>query len=94
MVLFLAIGGSVFQNIAVENITAALPHLSEFTARNLMAGTSSHAYKALSVADKEVVVDKVTAAMSNIWLFFTVAGGMSFLLALPLVVSPLTPPPV
>ncbi|KAI9900340.1 hypothetical protein N3K66_004602 [Trichothecium roseum] len=85
MVLFLAIGGSVFQNIAVENITAALPHLSEFTARNLMAGTSSYAYKALSVADKEIVVDKVTAAMSNIWLFFTVAGGMSFLLALPLV---------
>ena len=84
MVLFLAIGGSVFQNIAVKQITAKLPHLSEFVAKNLMAGTSSNAYKSLSVNDKKVVVAQVTSAMSNIWLFFAVAGALSFLLALPL----------
>lgn len=86
MVCFLAICGSMFHNIAVEKVGSALPGASVAEIGNLIAGTSSSAFQALSDADKAVVVPQLSNAMTSIWVFFLAAGALSFLLSLPLAV--------
>lgn len=60
-------------------------HTADIT--DLIIGTSSRTYKALSEEKKELVTPQITEAMSYIWLFFLVATALSFLLAPPLGVS-------
>ncbi|KAK7228106.1 hypothetical protein V2G26_000276 [Clonostachys chloroleuca] len=84
MVLFLAIAGSLFQNIALEKIMRALPNTAASEIVHLMAGTKSPAYLRLSREEQSLVVPEITASMKNIWVFFTVAAAISFLLSLPL----------
>ncbi|CAG9953673.1 unnamed protein product, partial [Clonostachys rosea f. rosea IK726] len=84
MVLFLAIAGSLFQNIALEKIMRVLPNTAASEIVQLMAGTKSPAYLRLSLEEQSLVVPEVTASMKGIWIFFTVAAAISFLLSLPL----------
>ncbi|CAH0051260.1 unnamed protein product, partial [Clonostachys solani] len=86
MVLFLAIAGSLFQNIALEKIMRVLPDTAASEIVQLMAGTKSPAYLRLSPEEQSLVVPEVTASMKIIWVFFTVAAAISFLLSLPLTV--------
>jgi len=87
MVTFLAASGTLFQNIALQKVATVLPQASKAEISNLVAGTSSSAYKRLSAADKAVVIPQITNAIGNIWLFFLVAGALSFALSMPLGVS-------
>jgi hypothetical protein len=86
MVLFLAIAGPLFQNIALEKIMRVLPNTAASEIVQLMAGTKSPAYLRLSLEEQSLVVPEVTASMKTIWIFFTVAAAISFLLSLPLLV--------
>jgi p-aminobenzoyl-glutamate transporter AbgT len=86
MVLFLAISGSLFHNVAVDKVGNALPATSDADIGNLIAGTSSAVFKALSEDEKAVVIPEIASAMKSIWVFFMVAAALSFVCACPLVV--------
>ncbi|THC91405.1 hypothetical protein EYZ11_009134 [Aspergillus tanneri] len=79
MVIFLAMAGSIYQNLALQKVTQAMPALSAADITNLVAGTSSRTYKALSESERALVTPQITEAMSNVWLFL-VAGTLSFVL--------------
>ncbi|GKU06434.1 major facilitator superfamily transporter [Fusarium langsethiae] len=84
MVLFLAICGSLFHNVAVDKVGKALPSASETEIGNLIAGTSSSAFQALSEADKDLVIPEIASAMKSIWAFFMAAAALSFVCSWPL----------
>jgi 6-phosphogluconate dehydrogenase len=86
MVLFLAVGGCIFQNFAIQKITTALPSKPEAEIESLMAGTSSQAYQELSSEERQIVITNVTSSMGVVWIFFAVAAALSFLASLPLLV--------
>ncbi|SPJ78277.1 probable DHA14-like major facilitator; ABC transporter [Fusarium torulosum] len=81
MVLFLAISGSLFHNLAVDKVGNALSGASEAEIGTLIAGTSSAAFKALSNDDKTLVVPEIASAMKSIWAFFMAAAAFSFVCA-------------
>ncbi|RKL44843.1 hypothetical protein BFJ72_g3494 [Fusarium proliferatum] len=85
MVLFLAISGSLFHNVAVDKVGNALPTASQTEVGNLIAGTSSAMFKALSEQEKAVVIPEIASAMKSIWAFFIAAAALSFVCACPLV---------
>ncbi|KAK2673815.1 MFS transporter superfamily [Fusarium oxysporum f. sp. vasinfectum] len=85
MVLFLAISGSLFHNVAVDKVGNALPTASDTDIGNLIAGTSSAVFKALSEDEKAVVIPEIASAMKSIWAFFMAAAALSFVCACPLV---------
>lgn len=87
MVLFLAISGTIFQNIAIQKVRTVLLGAPTAQITNLVAGTSSTAYQSLSEPDKAAVIPQLAEALGNVWLFFLVAGALSFVLSLPLFVS-------
>ncbi|KAB8069922.1 major facilitator superfamily domain-containing protein [Aspergillus leporis] len=84
MVVFLAMAGSIYQNLALQKVAQAMPALNAADITNLIAGTSSRTYKALSEGERALVTPQITDAMSNVWLFFLVAGILSFVLTPPL----------
>ncbi|WKT47224.1 Major facilitator superfamily [Fusarium oxysporum f. sp. vasinfectum] len=84
MVLFLAISGSLFHNVAVDKVGNALPTASDTDIGNLIAGTSSAVFKALSEDEKAVVIPEIASAMRSIWAFFMAAAALSFVCACPL----------
>ncbi|RYC84869.1 hypothetical protein BFJ63_vAg12236 [Fusarium oxysporum f. sp. narcissi] len=84
MVLFLAISGSLFHNVAVDKVGNTLPTASDTDIGNLIAGTSSAVFKALSEDEKAVVIPEIASAMKSIWAFFMAAAALSFVCACPL----------
>lgn len=79
--------GSIYQNLALQKVAHAVPALGAADITNLVAGTSSRTYKALSESERALVTPQITEAMSNVWLFFLVAGILSFVLTPQLWVS-------
>ncbi|KAK7757292.1 Efflux pump dep3 [Diatrype stigma] len=86
MVLFLAICGSMFHNISVDHVGAALPDLSEAEIGDLIAGTSSEAFRRLTDAQKQVVIPQIAEALRGVWAFYLAAAALSFVASLPLLV--------
>ncbi|KAH8692506.1 major facilitator superfamily transporter [Phaeosphaeriaceae sp. PMI808] len=84
MVLFLAISGSLFHNIAVDKVGKALPDVSPTEIANLIAGSSSKAFQALSEAEKALVIPEIASAMTSIWAFFLAASALSVVCSIPL----------
>ncbi|USP74006.1 Efflux pump DEP3 [Curvularia clavata] len=84
MVLFLAISGSLFHNVAVERVGKALPNVSEMEIGSLIAGSSSKAFQALSEAEKALVIPEIASAMTTVWAFFLAAAALSVVCSLPL----------
>ena len=87
MILFLSVCGSTFQNTAVRRIAAVLPDACDAQITQLVAGTSSAAYGALSETEQQLVIPEVTGSMSVVWIMYAVAAGLSFLCSIPLHVS-------
>lgn len=87
LVLFLASGGAIFQNISIRKIELAVPGIPADEIESLIAGTTSQAYQSLTKTEKAAVITQVTSAMSNVWLFFMVAAALSFVCSLPLFVG-------
>ncbi|GJD04906.1 major facilitator superfamily transporter [Colletotrichum higginsianum] len=84
MVLFLAISGSLFHNIAVDKVGKALPDVSHTEIGNLIAGSTSSAFQALTDAEKALVIPEIASAMTSIWAFFLAAAALSVVCSLPL----------
>ncbi|KAI4655974.1 Efflux pump dep3 [Alternaria ventricosa] len=77
MVLFLAISGSLFHNVAVDKVGKALPEASPTEIGYLIAGLSSKAFQALSDEEKALVIPEIASAMTSIWAFFLAAAALS-----------------
>lgn len=86
-VIFFAVAGAVFTNTAVYNVASALPDIPSEDIAQLVAGTSSAVFAALSKDDQRVVVPQISAALSNVWLIYVVAAALSFICSLCLWVS-------
>ncbi|KAF5847598.1 hypothetical protein GGP41_000356 [Bipolaris sorokiniana] len=84
MILFLAISGSLFHNVAVDKFGKALPDFSEKEIGNLIAESSSKASQALSGTEKTLMTPEIASAMTTIWAFFLAAAALSVLCSLPL----------
>ncbi|WQF87797.1 Putative major facilitator superfamily, MFS transporter superfamily [Colletotrichum destructivum] len=84
MVLFLAISGSLFHNLAVDKVGKALPDVSPTEIGNLIAGSSSSAFQTLTDAEKALVIPEIANAMTSIWAFFLAAAALSVVCSLPL----------
>ncbi|KAI0403610.1 major facilitator superfamily-domain-containing protein [Xylaria palmicola] len=84
MVLFLAIAGSMFHNLAVQKVGAVLPDVARSDIGDLIAGTSSATFQMLSDADKAAVVPQIANALTGVWIFFLAAAALSFVFTLPL----------
>lgn len=87
MVLFLAISGSIFHNVAIDKVGKALPDVPPNEIGNFVAGTSSSAFQALSEAEKAIVISEIASAMKSIWAFFLAAATLSVVCSVPLLVS-------
>lgn len=87
LVTFLAISGTVYQNIAIQELSLVLPSFGKDEILDLTTGTSSAAYKALSAEEQRLVIPQIMRAMSNVWMFFLVAAALSFALSFVLTVS-------
>ncbi|RYC62530.1 hypothetical protein CHU98_g3697 [Xylaria longipes] len=85
MVLFLAIAGSMFHNLAVQKVGAVLPDVAQSDIGDLIAGTSSATFQMLSDADKAAVVPQIANALTGVWIFFLAAAALSFMFTLPLI---------
>jgi Na+/citrate or Na+/malate symporter len=87
MVLFLAISGTLFHNAAVDKVGKILPNVESSEVGNLIAGSSSKAFQALSDEQKALVIPEIASAMTSVWAFFLAAAALSVVCSVPLVVS-------
>ena len=87
MVLFLAVSGSLFHNEAVDKVGKVLPDVSQTEIENLVAGSSSKAFQALSEMEKILVIPEIDSAISTVWAFLLSAAALSVVCSLPLLVS-------
>ncbi|KAJ8108016.1 hypothetical protein ONZ43_g6553 [Nemania bipapillata] len=80
-VVFLSVSGSIFYNSAVKFITPLLPTGTppSFIA-DLIAGTSSAAFRSLSPDVAHGVIAGVADSLRNVWIFYLSAAALSFVL--------------
>lgn len=86
MVLFLAIGGSIFHNTAKAKVGKVLPDAGEEEIGALVAGATSQAFESLSQTEKDLVTPQIANAMKGVWAFFLAAAALSFVCSIPLLV--------
>ncbi len=87
MVIFLAISGSLFHNLAVQKVGKALPDASASEIGELIGGSSSKAFQALSEEEKAMVIPEIASALTGIWAFFLAAAALSVVCSIALLVS-------
>lgn len=82
IVVFLAMAGTIFQNIAVENVRRALPGASESDAVLITVGTSNPVFERLALEDRIRAIAEIVSAMSNVWALLMAGMALSFILSL------------
>lgn len=81
-VTFLSVSGSLFYNTAVKQVAPVLPNgtPSGFIS-DLIAGTSSDAFKSLTPEVADAVIPRITKSMRNVWIWYLSASTLSFVLS-------------
>lgn len=87
IIVALSISGSVFQNMALEYLAAALPEASTSELSQLVTGTSGAFYKSLGPDKKYMVVKQVTAAIRDSFYYLCGVTTIGFITSLFLSVS-------
>ena len=82
IVVFLAMAGTIFQNIAVKNVRRALPGASESDAVLITVGTSNPVFERLAANDRTRAIAEIVSAMSNVWALLMAGMALSFILSL------------
>lgn len=82
MTVFLAVAGTLYQNLSLRKIAPVQPNASPAQIADLIAGVNSRTYKDLSETDKGLVIPQITEAMSSLWLLFLVGGALSLVLSI------------
>lgn len=88
IVLALAISGSVFQNVAIENLKKVLPGVPTEALRGAISGANSGLFAQLSPAARAQVLAVIVAAMSKTYILVITAGAMTLFGSLFMSVSP------
>ena len=82
IVVFLAVAGTIFQNIAIKNVRNALPGVSESDAVLITVGTSNPVFERLATNDRSRAIAEIVSAMSNVWALLMAGMALSFVLSL------------
>ena len=82
IVVFLAIAGTMYQNIAIKNIMKSIPGTSTDEVFNIIAGTSNPVFTALPPNVQTEVVAQIIKAMSSVWALLIAGMALSFVLSL------------
>lgn len=82
IVVFLAVAGTIYQNIAIKNVKRALPSASESDAVLVTVGTSNPVFERLAINDRTRVIAEIISAMSNVWALLIAGMALSFILSL------------
>ncbi|KAL9122167.1 MAG: hypothetical protein Q9187_001282 [Circinaria calcarea] len=77
IVVFLAVMGSVYQNLAILRVSQVLPSDTAVNLRQLVAGTYSGIFKSLPESTRDEVVVAVISAMRFVWLMPLTAGAVT-----------------
>ncbi|EHK39352.1 hypothetical protein TRIATDRAFT_231166 [Trichoderma atroviride IMI 206040] len=87
IILALSVSGSVFQNMALTYLAAALPDARRDEISQLVTGTSGSFYKSLDTAQKLLVVEQVTAAIRDSFYYLVGITAIGFITSLFMSVS-------
>ena len=79
IVLALAISGSVFQNLAIDDLREALPGVPTEALRGAVSGASSGFFAQLPSAGRAQVLGIIVAAISKTYILVITAGAMTLL---------------
>lgn len=82
IVVFLAVAGTIFQNIAIKNVRNALPGVSGSDAVLITVGTSNPVFERLTTNDRSRAITEIVSAMSNVWALLMAGMALSFILSL------------
>lgn len=82
IVIFLAIAGTVYQNIAIEKVRRVLTGASEADAVLVTVGTSNPVFEKLAINDRTRVIAEIVSAMGNVWALLMAGMALSFILSL------------
>ncbi|UKZ66001.1 uncharacterized protein TrAtP1_007184 [Trichoderma atroviride] len=82
IILALSVSGSVFQNMALTYLAAALPDARRDEISQLVTGTSGSFYKSLDTAQKLLVVEQVTAAIRDSFYYLVGITAIGFITSL------------
>ncbi|KAK2608283.1 hypothetical protein N8I77_006901 [Diaporthe amygdali] len=82
IILALSVSGSVFQNMALRYLGAALPDADMSELGQLVTGTSGGFYKSLGPNEKFVVVQQVTAAIRDSFYYLCGVTAIGFITSL------------
>ena len=86
--MFLAMAGTIYQNIAIGKITPILPGAPASDIAEVIAGTSNPVFQALPSVVRAKVVVEIISAMSTVWALLIAGMALSFILSFFLGVSP------
>ncbi|KAI1426173.1 major facilitator superfamily domain-containing protein [Xylaria sp. FL1777] len=78
-IIFLALGGSLFQNIGSKEIRRLLPNISFKDSVQLTTGTSSSVYKALSPEEQMIVKEQITFAVRDVFAVVLATSAIAFI---------------
>ena len=78
-ILVLSLAGTIFQNIASEQISQILPNAPADEIVQLTAGTHSAIFKSLSSEVQFQVVEQVTLAIRNVFLVMVAGSALAFI---------------
>jgi hypothetical protein len=81
IVVFLAVAGTIYQNMAIEKVRRVLVGAPESDAVLVTVGTSNPVFEKLAVDVRTRVVDEIISAMSNVWALLMAGMALSFILS-------------
>lgn len=87
IVLAPAISGSVFQNVAVDNLQSLLPNFPKDALQGAVSGANSGLFSRLPTTVREQVLSVIVAAMAKTYILVITAGAMTVVGSLFLSVS-------
>ena len=85
--MFLAMAGTIYQNIAIGKIAPILPGAPASDIAEVIAGTSNPVFQALPSVTRAKVVVEIVSAMSTVWALLIAGMALSFILSFFLGVS-------
>ena len=79
--VFLAVAGTIYQNIAIQKLRLVLTGISDESIAVVIAGTSNGVFYALPDDLRTKVIVEITSAMSNVWAWLMASMALSFVLS-------------
>ena len=78
-IVILSVSGTIFQNIAAQNIGQIVPDASFSDVIQVTAGTHSMIYKSLGPVLQAEVVEQITFALRNVFFVMLAGSALAFI---------------